>query len=188
MEIGCVLMASGFGRRFGSNKLLLPVEGVPLVQRALTLYAGAPFARRVVVSQYESILSLGRKAGFLPLPNLEAARGISASVTLGTRACMDLDGILFGVCDQPWLTPESVNALLEAFQSYPDRICSLCYGERRGNPALFPSALFPELLALTGDTGGGQVIRRHKELLHLVLAAHPRELFDIDRPEDLPQT
>lgn len=188
MEIGCVLMASGFGRRFGSNKLLLPVEGVPLVQRALTLYAGSPFARRVVVSQYESILSLGRKAGFLPLPNPEAARGISASVTLGTRACMDLDGILFGVCDQPWLTPESVNALLEAFQSHPDRICSLCYGERRGNPALFPSALFPELLALTGDTGGGQVIRRHKELLHLVPAAHPRELFDIDRPEDLPQT
>ena len=101
---------------------------------------------------------------------------------------MDLDGILFGVCDQPWLTPESVNALLEAFQSHPDRIYSLCYGERRGNPALFPSALFPELLALTGDTGGGQVIRRHKELLHLVSATHPRELFDIDRPEDLPQT
>ena len=44
MEIGCVLMASGFGRRFGSNKLLLPVEGVPLVQRALTLYAGVAFA------------------------------------------------------------------------------------------------------------------------------------------------
>ena len=98
MEIGCVLMASGFGRRFGSNKLLLPVEGVPLVQRALTLYAGVPFARRVVVSQYESILSLGREAGFLPLPNPDAARGISASVTLGTRACLDLDGILFGRC------------------------------------------------------------------------------------------
>ena len=129
---------------------------MPLVQRALTLYAGVPFARRVVVSQYESILSLGREAGFLPLPNPDAARGISASVTLGTRACLDLDGILFGVCDQPWLTPGSVSALLGAFQSHPDRICSLCYGERRGNPALFPSALFPELLSLTGDTGGGR--------------------------------
>ena len=125
---------------------------------------------------------------FSPSPTRTPPGGSSASVTLGTRACLDLDGILFGVCDQPWLTPGSVSALLGAFQSHPDRICSLCYGERRGNPALFPSALFPELLSLTGDTGGGQVIRRHRELLHLVPAAHPRELFDVDRPEDLPQT
>ena len=35
MDIGCVLMASGFGRRFGSNKLLAPAGGVPLVRRAM---------------------------------------------------------------------------------------------------------------------------------------------------------
>lgn len=36
-----------------------------------------------------------------------------------------------------------------------------------GNPCLFPARLFPELLALQGDHGGNQVIRRHEEDLLL---------------------
>ena len=50
---------------------------------------------------------------------------------------------------------------------------------------VFPRALYPELLALTGDTGGSAVLRRHPERLRLVEAASPGELEDVDRPEDL---
>ena len=35
MKLGAVLMAAGAGRRFGGNKLLYPVEGVPLIDRAM---------------------------------------------------------------------------------------------------------------------------------------------------------
>ena len=33
--IACILLASGFGRRFGSNKLLYEVHGIPMYQHAL---------------------------------------------------------------------------------------------------------------------------------------------------------
>lgn len=185
LSLGCVLMASGFGSRFGSNKLLAEAGGVPLVRRALELYRGLPFARRAIVSQYDEILILGERMGYEPIPNREAAQGISASVRLGTAALSAMDGLLFGVCDQPWLRPETVLGLLEIFRAHPEDICSLSCQGTRGSPALFPAAFFPELSALTGDTGGGQVIRRHPDRLRLVEVPDPRELSDIDRPEDL---
>ena len=143
MEVGCVLMASGFGARFGSNKLLAEAGGVPLIRRALDLYRQTAFARRAVVSQYPEILSLGESLGFLPVYNPSADQGISASVRLGTAALSDMDALLFGVCDQPWLTAESVARLLETFRAHPEDICSLARQGRRGESRRLPSGLFP---------------------------------------------
>ena len=44
MKIGAVLMASGAGRRFGSNKLLYPVEGVPMIERVMAAVPAELFA------------------------------------------------------------------------------------------------------------------------------------------------
>ena len=67
--VGCVLMASGAGRRFGSNKLLSAVEGVPLHRRAMAALAPAGFGRLVVCSPYPEVLSAGAEYGFRPLDN-----------------------------------------------------------------------------------------------------------------------
>lgn len=185
MQIGCVLMASGFGTRFGSNKLLAQADGVPLIQRAIAALPVSLFAKAVAVSQYDEVLAPAQQAGFIPLYNSWAAQGISASIRLGLCALREMDGVLFSVCDQPWLTEESVRRLLAGFEASPDHIVALSHAGQRGNPVLFPRSLFPELLALSGDTGGGAVIQAHPDLLCTVEAADPRELDDIDRPEDL---
>ena len=104
MRVGGVLLASGQGKRFGSNKLLAEVEGVPLYRRAMDTLAGAGLHRLAVCSPYPEILAAGENSGFLPLRNEHAAEGISASVRLGLSAMADLDGVLFAVCDQPYLT------------------------------------------------------------------------------------
>ena len=179
-------MASGFGRRFGSNKLLAEVDGVPLYHRAMAALAPAEFDRAVVCSPYRQILAAGERFGFLPLYNGGAAEGISASIRLGLARMSDLEGVLFAVCDQPWLTAKSIICLKISFLESPDAICALSWQGRRGNPVVFPADLFGELAALTGDTGGGAVIRRHPERLRLVEAFSPNELLDVDNPEALP--
>ena len=186
-KIGCVVLASGFGRRFsgGGNKLLVPVEGAPLAQWTLDVLSPLPFARRVVVSQWPEVRALAERSSFLALDNPQAAEGIAASVRSGTRAMEDLDGVLFAVCDQPHLNTLSIEKLLNCFQSHENAICALSFAGQRGNPVVFPSELFPALLALTGDRGGGQVIRAHPEQLVLVECSSPRELMDVDRAEDL---
>lgn len=187
MRVGAVLMASGAGARFGSNKLLYPIGGVPMVERAFASLPAELFDRACVVSRYPDILSLAGERGYLPVSNPHAAQGQSASVRLGLSALTDMDGALFAVCDQPWLRRDSVERLLADFTAHPDCICSLSWRGERGSPAVFPRELFPELLELTGDRGGGGVIRAHRDRLRLVEVSAPVELQDVDtRPDEAP--
>ena len=96
-----------------------------------------------------------------------------------------MDGVLFAVCDQPFLTTESIKRLINSFLESPDYIHALSWQGTRGNPVIFPKPCFPALLALAGDTGGGAVIRAHPELLRLTEASSPRELRDVDCIRDL---
>ena len=185
MRLGAVLLASGRGRRFGGNKLLASVEGVPLCRRAMAALSGAGLDRLAVCSPYPEVLAAGEAFGFLPLYNAGAAEGISASVRLGLARMEDMDGVLFSVCDQPFLTTQSIINLINSFQKSKSAICALSWQGRRGNPVIFPAEFFPALSALTGDTGGGAVIRAHPERLVLVEAASARELLDVDTPADL---
>lgn len=187
MRLGAVLMASGGASRFGRNKLLYPVDGVPMVQRALSAIPAAWFEKVNVVSCYPEILSLAEEYGYQPIPNRQAREGQSASIRLGLSPLSHLDGVLFAVCDQPYLSQASVVRLLEAFSANPDRICTLSWQGERKNPVIFPPALFPALLSLRGDQRGGAVIRAHRNLLHLVEADNPLELYDVDTPTNLRQ-
>lgn len=180
-----MLMASGLSRRFGADKLLQPVEGVPMIRRAMEAVPAGLFERAVVVSAHPDILKLAGERGYLPVANPRPEEGQAASVRLGLSELLDMVGVLFAVCDQPWLTRASVERLAEDFAAHPRRICALGWRGRRGNPAIFPADTFHELLALTGDRGGGRVIRSHPELLRLVEAGRPEELRDVDAPADL---
>jgi len=185
MQIGAILMASGTGVRFGGNKLLFPVDGLPLFRCSFSACPPQLFAKAAVVSCYEEILIAAEAAGYLPVFNPEAAEGQSASIRLGLNALGDLDGYLFAVCDQPYLTAQTVGNLLAAHQDAPvGTITALSHSGRRGNPVIFDACYRSELLALTSDTGGKTVISAHQNRLLLVEAAQERELFDLDRVED----
>ena len=184
-RVGAVLMAAGPARRFGRNKLLYPIDGIPLIERTMAALPASLFFRAVVVSAYPDILSRAAERGYLPVENTVSAEGQAASVRLGLAALGEMDAALFAVCDQPHLTTNSIIRLINSFLDSPDHICALSWQGRRGNPVIFPASCFSELAALTGDVGGGSVIRAHPSLLRLVEAASPDELRDIDTPADL---
>ena len=182
MKIGCVVLAAGNARRFGSNKLQVQVDGESLIRRALeTVPSGLV---TVVVSQYPEILSLAGEYGFEAVWNDQPDLGLSRSVRLGLERLTDCDGVLFLVADQPWLKRDSAEALVALWAQNPGKIAAMAHGGVRGNPCLFPARFYPELLELTGDRGGSGVIRRHPQALHL-LEVETRELLDIDTPEIL---
>ncbi len=187
MKIGCVVMASGLGTRFGSNKLLHDFHGAPMAVRILDTMASVPFDARVVVTRHPEVQLLCQ-ARNLPcvLHQLQARRD---TVRLGLEAlleaCPRLDGAMFTAADQPRLKAESLAALCRAFSGDPDGIYRLSFQGVPGNPVLFPRSCFPELLALPEGTGGRAVIKAHPALVHLVEAAEAQELMDADTPAAL---
>ena len=183
-KIGCVVLASGYGRRYGANKLAVSLEGRSLIQRALEAIPAERLAKVIVVTQYEEVAACAKLFSFTVIQNEHPEFGISQSLRLGLAALDDCDGVLFTVADQPFLRRESVTALLDLWSQQPEKIAAMSSGGRRGNPCLFPARLFPELMALEGDRGGSAVIRQHPEDLAL-LEADALELADVDTPQAL---
>lgn len=72
----------------------------------------------------------------------------------------------------------------QRFADAPDAIVRVCYGERDGNPVVFPKVLFDELASLQPGQTGSAVIRRHAGCLVRCQAEHARELWDVDTRED----
>lgn len=134
MKIGCIVMAAGNARRFGSNKLDARVEGKTLLRRALEAVPAACFDRVVVVTQYPQGMDLAREMGFLPVENPRPDLGLSHTIALGMAHMQDMDGVMFQVSDQPLLRRDSVERLVAAFRRHPDRLAALAHDGVRGNP------------------------------------------------------
>lgn len=183
-KIGCVVLAAGAASRFGANKLAVALDGRSLIRRTLEAIPAEWFETVVVVTQYPEIAALAQEFHFTAIHNGHPELGISRSLQLGLAQLQNCDGALFSVSDQPLLRRESVAELVQLWQRQPEKIAALAHNGVRGNPCIFPARLFPELMALSGDAGGGAVIRRHPEALVLLETAE-EELSDVDTPAAL---
>ena len=195
MRIGCILLAAGLSRRFGRNKLAEPINGETLIRHTVRVYASREFDVSVLVTNGDNLVVLETAAGrFDAVPiNPHPEQGISSSIRIGIQSLFlkavekgrILDGVLFGVCDQPGLSPDTVRKLTDVFGEHPDRIVAPVREDgKRGNPVIFPIGIVPELMELEGDRGGGAVIAKHPDLL-LTVETSAEELHDIDTPEDI---
>lgn len=187
MKIGCVIMASGMARRFGSNKLLHDFHGEPMMVRILRSTAETSMQNRLVVTRHREVEAICQAEGVPCLLHDLPLR--SDTVRLGVEKLLstepDLDGIIFAASDQPCLTAESIQNLCNAFTANPDHIYRLCWNDTKGNPVIFPKSTFEALLSLPEGKGGGAVIKAHPELVRTVSAQNEKELIDCDTPEIL---
>ena len=179
---GCVIMASGEGRRFGSNKLLAELGGMPLVRHVLLATEGL-FARRVVVTRHAEVAELCREAGVPVIEHDEPRR--NDTVRLGICAMGSCDTVTFFQGDQPLIGRETIARMLHSAENDPESIWRASFEGTPGAPVLFPAWTFDELATLPEGKGGGFVAKAHKERVRFVEAASPWELRDVDTVENL---
>lgn len=182
-NIGCVIMASGLAKRFGSNKLMEDFHGTPVIDHVLSATEGL-FAKRVVVTRNEEV------ARFCSPKNLDVILHElplrSDTIRLGIQKLGNsLDGCMFLQGDQPLIRRETITSMaLTAMQNKTAIIQAAC-GDVCGSPVLFPNWTFPELLELPQGKGGNFIIKKYPEHVRTIQVRDSFELKDIDTPEDL---
>ncbi len=186
---GCVIMASGLGKRFGGNKLMADFRGKPLIQWALDATEGI-FCRRVVVTRHPAIAELCRRQGIQVVFHELPYR--SDTVRLGLQAILgEIDSCMFCPGDQPLLRRDTVASL--ALNAYHEdkAIWRTAYEDgagspvSAGSPVLFPKWAFPELLALPEGKGGSFLLKKYPGQVRMLPVRDKYELMDVDTPEDL---
>ena len=183
--LGCILMASGEGRRFGGNKLLAPFQGQPLIRRVLSATDTALFSRRIVVTRHGEIAGICREAGIEVILHDKPHRNDAILIGLENFEDELPEGCMFCPCDQPLLSKGTVETLARAFLKRPDGIYRLSWRDTPGSPIIFPKTYFAALKNLPQGKGGSHVLHTSNPEVRFVEAASAWELRDVDTAEDL---
>lgn len=183
-KVAGVILAAGGSSRFGEIKQLLPWKNKNIINTVVETAALAGLDPILVV--------LGANAGLIQasldngtvqvVTNPDWDKGQSTSLKAGVTAIRHIvDGVLFLLCDQPHLTVNLVDAVVEeGLRS--GKVVTPIIDDRRANPVYFPASCFPLFDTLEGDAGGRQIIPAcpHTTLPWL----DDWMARDIDTPED----
>lgn len=189
LSLEAVVLAAGAGRRFGGGKLLAPWREGVLLAGALKAAFAAPVRSVTVVVGADASKVEAAVAGIDPRAIVVYApdhdEGMAASLRAGLRRLPpDTDGVFVFLGDMPRVPVTVLKKMAQALAKGALAAAPVWQG-RRGNPVLLSRALFPDLLALIGDSGARGVLQGLGDRLALVEAPDAGVLFDVDRPEDL---
>lgn len=189
-RVDVIVLAAGLSRRTGAtNKLLAPLDGVPMVVRVVRAAMASQAEGVVVVTGHEAArveAALVDEPVLLVRNDLHES-GLASSLRAGIRALEPgVEGALICLGDMPWVGIEVLDALIDAFD--PGRgqaICvPTCDGER-GNPVLWGADFFGVIGGLTGDEGARRLLGECAESV-VEVPVRDRGIFrDLDTEADL---
>lgn len=198
LPVGAVVLAAGSGSRMpGSQKLLLELDGRPMVRHAMEAASEGGCHQVVVVYSSDAVkAAVGTDSELVHNPN--AHTGMASSLQAGLRALRpEIAAAVVLLGDQPLVGARTIAALLRAWRREGSRPAVAVAKNRKQSigpnlaaalarewtpPVVLARELWDELYALKGDAGARQILDGHPELLDTVPA--PGRADDVDTPED----
>jgi molybdenum cofactor cytidylyltransferase len=184
-----VVLAAGLSRRMGApNKLLLSVDGEPLIARSVRTVLHTGFDQIVVVLGHQAELVEGalRPLGVRCVLNREFEAGQASSVRAGLAALVPpLDAVMICLGDQPLLEVSDLGALKRAFRERPQgSIVVPMWGDSRGNPVVVDWSSAEQTLQRGQHYGCRNFLDEHPERVYRWPAPNERFVRDVDLPGD----
>ncbi len=184
--IAGIVLAAGMSRRLGRPKQLLDVRGKPLVrhvaERCLASRLDAVWV--VVGHEADAVVDALADLDVSVLLNADYASGQASSLVTGLAAASPgADAVVVVLGDQPFIETGVIDRLIDARRAHLGTIGMARYGDERGHPVLFGREHFTELMDITGDQGGRELIRRHRDEVVLVPAVAMSAPLDVDTEE-----
>ena len=162
--ISAIILAAGESKRMGQLKQLLPFRGSTLLGQIVENLLQSQAAETIVVlgSQAEKIIPQIDREPVKIVVNPDFEQGMSSSIKCGLSHISEAaDGVMIVLGDQPLIEKETIDLLIERHRQSERGIILPVYNGIRGHPVIFTMKYKDELLRLTGDIGGKQIVERH---------------------------
>ena len=183
MNIGIVVLAAGAAKRFGSAKLVMPIEGVPLVRRAAL--AALEVGTQVVVvtgAHRDAVEACVADLAVTHAFNADWEGGMGCSIACGVAALRDCEAVIIALADQPLIGRDEFAALIMAHARASGRIVAAQFDGVAGPPCLFPRQYFHALMELHSEQGARGLLMQYTDRVDTVPL--PAAAVDIDTRDD----
>ena len=180
-----VILAAGASQRLGQPKQLLEWRGKPFVRQIAETALQADLSPVVVVSGAHgaAVQAAVQDLPLIAAYNPDWEGGQSTSIRVGLQHIpRERGAVIFLLADQPQTPPILLRALIERHALTLAPIVAPLVRGQRANPVLFDHNTFPDLLALTGETGGRALFSRYP--IEWLEWHDESMLLDVDTQED----
>jgi nicotine blue oxidoreductase len=163
----------------GTPKAQLRIDGVRLIDRAVSVLAGAGCSQVVAVTRVGLDV-----VGAHCVVNVDPDRGMRSSLALAVSAAAEFgaDVMVVILVDTPGITAEDVRTVIQAWQ--PGRIAVGSYGGRPGHPTVLAMPDWRRAIALAeANEGARALLRTDRHRVDEVPVGG--SIIDLDTPEDL---
>lgn len=189
-QVSAVVLAAGRSARMGEAKQLLHVGDGTVLERTLGNVREARIDEIVLVLGFsaEKIreeLSATLLNGVKVVVNQHHEEGMASSLREGLTAVHSrMDAALIALADQPFVRPATIARIIERYRCSDAKIMIPFHNGKRGNPVLLDRSVFPDAMALQGDTGCRAIFGNHADGIEEVEVDDEGILLDIDNRED----
>jgi CTP:molybdopterin cytidylyltransferase MocA len=173
-----LLLAAGGSRRFGSQKLVTPIRGMPLIRYGVGLLSKTTDHVVAVIGSDALIVRAALAGtGAEIIENPEWRDGLSTSLRRGVASVSPLaEAVIVALGDQPDVRSDIVRELVTVWRQTGHLIVSARYRGVRAPPVLLSRPVFRDIASLVGDVGA-------KALMDL----HPESVGYVDVDDDVPR-
>ena len=194
---GVVILAAGNSSRLGRPKQLITFRGKSLLENTVDAAIKTAGKRVLVVTgAYREAIGVElSKLAVHVFHNTYWAEGIASSIYSGLITMLDLfpdtEGIIFSVCDQPFISAALFKKMIALHLQTQKGIIAAYYNNTAGVPVLFSTKYVDSLLRLEGMEGAKTLLKQFADDMAKVTFAKGNididTLADIDKLNELNQ-
>ena len=199
-NISFVVTASGFSKRFGTNKLFYKINGVEIYKivadkciKAIDILKQYDIFKDInfdmaYITQYDIDLSNYQskylKNGIQIINNDNPEIGLSSSIKIATNEFYTSDAICYFNADMPYIDSNSIANMVYYFVCSNKNIGAMCVDKILKNPAIFSKIYYRDILNIEGDTGPRELLRKYDYDCYFY-HINKKEMIDIDSIDDI---
>jgi molybdenum cofactor cytidylyltransferase len=186
-EIWSIILAAGESKRMGFPKMLLSFNGKTMIENVISNVTDSDADNTLVVlgADRDMLIDLIRKSDVKYCYNDNYKEGMLSSVKCGFKNLpSDLKAVLVFQGDQPLITPEVINSVIEAYSSSGKGIVIPVHNKKRGHPLLLDIKYRDEIEKLHTHEGLRSLAYRFSDDVLEVETDDPCIFRDFDTYDD----